>query len=344
MTEYLAYFHTTLIDPSRLPVAVFAILLCAVLGMITGPMHGNANPFYWVLTNGLVGELGKRLDRTQRHAGDLMMRGFLLTIFVLLMSWFVGQAADRLALHYPVHGVTEIVLLSLTITVGAPLFALLRVYTALEKGKIEKHSYYNVARTTRVDLSRTDDFGITRTTMGMVARTFDKGLVAPLVWYFILGLPGAFIYAGLATMAWRFGKDGFTKGFGALPLALERLMGFVPMLLAGALMAAAGLFTPTGGMTRAFIGLLKQGGSRYNEGGLPVTAMAHSLNVSLGGPANDLDGSAMKRAWVGPKNATAKLEAGHLRRALYIALMADLLLIATILGALVWGGLIFTGS
>jgi adenosylcobinamide-phosphate synthase len=343
MTEYLEYFHTQLIDPNRLPVAVFAILLCAVTGMVTGPMHGNANPFYWLLTNGLVGELGKRLDRTQRKAGDLMMRGFLLTVVVLLLSWFVGQAAGRLALRFPMHGVTEIVLLALTLTAGTPLFALLRVYTALEKGKVGQGAYYNVARTTRVDLSRTDDFGITRTAMGMVARTYDKGLVAPLVWYLILGLPGAFIYAGLAAMAWRFGKDGFTKGFGAVPLALERLMGFIPMALAGCLMALAGLFTPTGGMTRAFTGLLRAGGTPYNEGGLPVTAMAHALKVSLGGPANDLDGSALKRQWVGPDGATAKLEAGHLRRALYIVLMADLLLVASLLGALVWGGLIFNG-
>ena len=116
-------------------------------------------------------------------------------------------------------------------------------------------------------------------------------------------------------------------------------MGFAPHILSGALMALAGLFTPTGGMMRAFTGLLKsKGRAAYVEGGLPLTAMAHSLNISLGGPVHDLDGSALKRAWIGPEGATAQLDAGHLRRALYICLMAYLLLIASLCGAMIWAG------
>ncbi|MBU0800265.1 MAG: cobalamin biosynthesis protein, partial [Alphaproteobacteria bacterium] len=194
-------------------------------------------------------------------------------------------------------------------------------------------------RTTRTDLSRMDDFGITRVTMAMVARSFDKGLVAPIFWFLLFGLPGAYIYAGLACFAWRFGKDSYTKGFGRTALLLERLLGYVPMTVSGSLMATAGLFTPTGGMTRAVAALMnKKGAAPYYEGGLPVTAMAYALDVSLGGPVTDLDGSALKRAWVGPETATAKLEAGHLRRALYMSLMAHLLLVATVLGGLLWVG------
>ena len=35
---------------------------------------------------------------------------------------------------------------------------------------------------------------------------------------------------------------------------MERILGFAPHYLAGLVMALAGLFTPTGGMTRALIG------------------------------------------------------------------------------------------
>lgn len=337
MPDFLS--QISLIDPGRLPVAMLALVLTALLGIVTGPMHGQANPFLWFAADKFFGGIGGRLDRRERGAGDLVFRGFFITVAAILFAWILGNAAAELSLQHSFYGVTEVVLLSLTLTGGAVWYALLKLYFALKEKKVAKGAYYMIARSTRVDLSGADDFGITRNGMGFAARAFDKGVVAPVFWYLLCGLPGVYIYAALAAMAWRFGKDGFTKGFGKVPLALEQLMGFAPHFLSGALMALAGLFTPTGGMTRAFTGLLKsEGRAPYAEGGLPLTAMAHALDVSLGGPAVDLDGSTMKRAWTGPSGATAQLEAGHLRRAMYISLMAYLLFIAVLAGAMVWAG------
>lgn len=337
MPDFLS--QITLIDPGRLPVAMLALVLTALPGIVTGPMHGQANPFLWFAADKFFGGLGGRLDRRERVAGDLVFRGFFITVAAILFAWILGNAAAELSLQHPFYGAAEVVLLSLTLTGGTVWYALLKLYFALKEKKVAKGAYYMIARSTRVDLSGADDFGITRNGMGFAARSFDKGVVAPVFWYLLCGLPGAYIYAALAAMAWRFGKDGFTKGFGKVPLALERLMGFAPHFLSGALMALAGLFTPTGGMTRAFAGLLKtEGRAPYDEGGLPLTAMAHALDVSLGGPAVDLDGSTMKRAWTGPPGATAQLEAGHLRRAMYISLMAYLLFIAALAGAMIWAG------
>jgi len=123
-------------------------------------------------------------------------------------------------------------------------------------------------------------------------------------------------------------------------LALERLMGFVPNVFAGILVSCAGLLTPTAGMTRSFIGLFHftKGVAPYEQGGAPVTAMAWALKVSLGGATQDLDGSAIKRGWAGPDGATAKLEAHHLKRGLYIVVMAHLLLLAALLMGIVLNG------
>lgn len=317
---------------------MLALVLAAVVGAVTGALRNNANPFFWNMTDGVFGSIGARLDRKERKAGDLIFRGFFLTILGIVFAWLLGNAAAKLARQNEFYGMTEMVLLSLVLTGGAVWHALLKLYRALKKKQVGKGAYYTIARSTRVDLSNADDFGITRAGMAYAARALDKGAAAPVFWYLLLGLPGAYIYAVLAAMAWRFGKDHFTKGFGKTPLALEQLMGFAPHILSGILMAAAGLFTPTGGMVRAFAGLLKAGRAPYAEGGLPVTAMAYSLGVSLGGPAVDLDGSTMKRAWVGPDGATAQLDAGHLRRALYICLIAYLLLIASLCGAMLWAG------
>ena len=114
-------------------------------------------------------------------------------------------------------------------------------------------------------------------------------------------------------------------------------MGFVPNLLSGIFIALAGILTPTAGMSRAFVGFLTpKGQAKYEEGGFPMTAAAHALNVSLGGPTQDLDGSAIQRGWVGPSNATAQLQAKHLHRVVYISFMAHILFLAALSGAMLF--------
>ena len=343
MQDIFREINFQLLDPERIPVAMAAWLLAGILGMITGPMHGNANPFLWLVFDKTFGRVGGRLDKKDRAASDLFFRGFVLTMMGVVVAYGLGIFGNDAALGMPLHGGTEVVLLALTLTGGTVWFSLLQLYFAMRDKKVSKGAYFTIAQSTRTDMSGSDDYGITRTGMSLAARSFDKGLVAPVLWYLVVGLPGAFLYAGLAALAWRFGKDGFTKGFGKTALALEKLLGYVPHLLSGLLMALAGLFTPTGGMTRALIGQLwGREKAAYAEGGLPVTAMAFSLNVSLGGPSTDLDGSAIKRAWTGPKNATARLEQGHLRRAIYISVMAHLLFMVSLAGALFWAGKLFS--
>jgi adenosylcobinamide-phosphate synthase len=320
--------------PGRIPIAMLALSAAAVVGIITGPVWANARPFFWIFMEALFGGLGVKLDKKARGPKDLIIRGGVVTVMGLGFALIIGVAANKLARQIPLSGITEIILLSLVLSSGAVWRALFRLYAALKDNKI-KGAYLAIARSTNTDLSGADDFTITRTGMGFAARSFDKCAVAPVFWYLIGGLPCAYIYAGLAMLSFRFGRDGFTRGFGAIAMGLEKVAGFIPSCLAGLFMALGGLFTPTGGMTRAFRGLSSaKGRAPYAEGGWPLTAMAWSLNVSLGGPAMDRDGHSLKRAWVGPENATARLEPGHLRRALYISLMAYLLFMAVLAGVM----------
>ncbi len=334
MDAFLHALHFPEAVPDRILALLAAMLLTALIGAATGPWMGNANPLYWGFIDRMFGTLGGRLDRRHRKSADLLFRGFFVTLAVLLLSWIFGSAGEKLAGRLP-YLAAEVCLLSLLLTSGTVWKTLIRLYRALGDKKVVPGAYYAISRSTRIDLSGADDFSITRNGMGLAARTFDKGMVAPAFWYVIAGLHGAFIYAGLAALAWRFGKDGFGKGFGTIPLALEKVAGYAPSLLAGLIIALAGLFTPTGGMTRAFGGLIGgKGRAPYEEGGKPVTAMAYALGVGLGGPAVDLEGSALQRRWAGPEHATARLEPGHLRRALYISVMAHLLLAAGLGGVL----------
>ena len=340
ISAFLGSLHDQIFDPARLPVALAAILIVSLLGVVTGPLGGNANPFFWRAIDFLFGPLGSRLDKTERKSGDLTTRGTIILFTALGISFLVGNFFQTLSYHYPNWLIVDIVSLSFVLSSGAGWFALIRLYKALHGEQIVKGAFYTLATTTRNNLATADEFTITRVGIGMGARLLDKGIVAPVLWYLIAGLPAAYLYAALAAMSWRFGKEGFTKGFGAPAIHLEKLLGFVPNVFSGVLIALGGLLTPTAGMTRSFIGILRinKGRAPYQEGGAPVTAMAYALKVSLGGATQDQDGSAIKRGWAGPEGATAKLDAKHLHRALYITVMAHLLFLAALLVAMVLDG------
>ena len=330
-----AELHGYIFDADRIPYAVLAILLSLVIGMITGPRSGNANPMVWIWLDRLFGWLGDRLDKKHRPKPDLAFRGFL--VMAISVSLFVGFGGicDHLAITYGYYGLTQAVLVSLALSGGGVYFALLRLYFALERREVVKGAYYAVARTNRINLNTTDDYGITRVGMAMAIRTFDKGQVAPVFWYLIGGFPALFAYSAVSGLAWRFGKDGFSKGFGDVPLAIEKIMGIVPSLLTTLLICMASIVTPTANIMRSITSWWGKGAA-YAQGGHPLTALAWTLNVTIGGPVKDLSGATIKSDWVGPKGATAKIDHGHLRRALYINLMAQLLFLATLLGAYLW--------
>lgn len=317
-------------DLERIPYAVLALLLSLALGMVFGPRGGNAAPAYWLLASNLWAPVGARLDRPHRGKADLTFRAFLLLSFALLIAGLIGAGAGYLVQFYPFHGATEMLLLLLIITTGPVFYIILKLFFALSGDKVSENSFYALARTTRIDLNSTDNFGLVRIALGTLARLFDKGLVAPLFWYFLFGFTGGFVYLTLAALAWRFDRYGSGSAFGHMMGAMEKLLGFIPNWVSAVYIALAALIVPTANPVRAFDGIITSK-ARYPQGGRTLASMAYALNVSLGGPVKDLDGHSMPLSWVGPKKATAKIDYQHLKRGLYLYFIAQLLFVASLL-------------
>ncbi len=329
ITTLTDQLYMMLFDVTRIPYAIAALFLVMIMGMVIGPWSGNAYPFTYWLTDKALGGFGDRLDRIKRQRVDLMFRGFILTAIAFFIAVLLGQYLFSFIRSQPVYGASEIIILALMLSAGAVWVTLLRLYKALENKDVGQGAYYALARSMRLNLSNTDNFGITRAGLNFAARSFDKGMVAPLFWYIIGGIPFALIYSVIAALSWRFGKDGFSKGFGAFPMFLERLLGFIPSMIAALILMVAALFTPTAKTHKGFAAWLGyKHRAKYEEGGYPVSVLAWSLNLIIGGPFQDISGSALNGEWVGPEGATARNDHKHLRRALYINVVAHILLLA----------------
>lgn len=331
--------HEYLMDADRIPFLIGAIFLTIIVGMITGPLAGNANPFIWGVMDKAFGRVGERMDKKSRKQSDLVFRGFLFCTILLFVALLLVKPISHWSSQ---NSIFEVILISLCLTSGSVWYMVLKLYFTLSQEGKAKGGYFGLSRSSRTDLNSTDDHGITREGLAFSAISFDKGLVAPSLWYLVGGLPFLLVYSTLSFCAWRFGKCGFTKGFGSVPIALEKLMGFPTSLFSGFLFTAAAAVAPTAKITKA----LKSWWAAhdqvpYEQGGVVLSALAWPLEVNLGGPVQDISGSTLKKAWVGPEGATAQIEHFHLKRAIIMNILAHLLFILALLSAYIMDGKLF---
>ncbi len=350
LLDFISHILNDLASIERLQSSIIAIFLVCLFGAIFGsPLTNNANPFLWTVLDRLIGSVGRKTYNTNRSLNSLVFRGGLLFIVYLVVICLIVVGIVWVKDILPLEGFMEPFLLTLVLVGGASWSSLLKLHRAIEAeekkqssktipSNLPQGSFYDIAVSTRTNLNTTDTHGIIRGGIGYSASSFDKGMIAPLFWYLVGGLPAAFIYSGIAAARWGLAKEGFSKGIGIVPLKIEKCLGSIPQLLTALFLTIAAAATPSSRVTRSVMGIVsREGYAPYAEGGLPVTVTAWGLGISLGGPVEDSDGSVLKRAWVGSKTSTAKAEKHHLRIAIYQNIMAHIfVLLALFIGLVAW--------
>lgn len=317
-------FYLHIFSVHRLESVAISMLIVSLLGMMFGPLWGNANPLLWGLLDKIFGGLAVRTYNLDRSLASLQFRGAVLLTLYLLITGIIASSALLVERRFALSGFMDPILLALTVSGGPVWSSLMKLHHALKGGLSgKKGSYYPLAVSSRTNLNSTDDHGIIRIGIGFAATSFDKALIAPVFWYLAGGLPAAYLYCGIMAARWSLSKDGFAKGIGTLALKLEMVFGIVPQIISALFLVLGAMATPSASFIRGLSGLIRRrNAAPYAEGGLPVTVMAYALNISLGGPVEDKTGSALKRAWVGPYASSARLERKHLRLAVYMTMMA----------------------
>ncbi len=166
----------------------------------------------------LVGELARRLDRPERGARTLRIRGAVVTLALAVATLAFAWPVQWLTRHYPLAWVFEAALLALLLA--------------------QRSTWSRAAA------------------VAALGRRFARGLLGPIFWYVLLGLPGLFLQRGVQVMAMGLGagQGGSHAGaFGLAARALDRALALPPDYLAGLILAAAAAFVP-GGQPLAALG------------------------------------------------------------------------------------------
>jgi adenosylcobinamide-phosphate synthase len=168
-----------------------------------------------------------------------------------------------------------------------------------------------------------------RASLESLAENASDGVVAPLFWGALLGLPGIAAYKAVNTLDSMIGyRNARYERFGKAAARIDDVANLIPARLTGALIAAGAKARGT-----AFRTMLRDARAhRSPNAGWPEAAMAGALGVRLSGP-RVYDGVATQDPWLNgvggdprPEDVVRGLEI--YRRA--VALMALLLLLAAV--------------
>jgi adenosylcobinamide-phosphate synthase len=181
-----------------------------------------------------------------------------------------------------------------------------------------------------------DESGITRAALESLAENTADGIVAPLFWFTVAGLPGIVAYKLINTADSMIGHmSPQHRHFGYAAAKLDDLVNLPASRLTGLFFAAAALFTSKSAAENALTSMWNDAGKhRSPNAGWPEAAMAGALGIKFGGP-RAYEGEWVDLAWMG--NGREDLNRSEIAtglklydRALWI-MTAVLLLLALIL-------------
>jgi adenosylcobinamide-phosphate synthase len=192
-----------------------------------------------------------------------------------------------------------------------------------------------VSRIVGRDPEALDQGGVSRAAIESLAENFSDGVVAPVFWAALLGLPGLLAYKAINTADSMIGhKTPRHQHFGWAAARLDDLLNLAPARLAGLIVCIAALFQP-GADARAGWRAMRRD-ARYHRSpnaGWPEAAFAGALGLAIAGPRS-YHGKNVEDRWMG-SGGRPHAAAPDIRNALRLFVSACLVQVA-LLFALIW--------
>ncbi|BAE49097.1 adenosylcobinamide-phosphate synthase CbiB [Paramagnetospirillum magneticum] len=323
------FMHSTH-APDGLMLLFMAMAVDATLGEM-GPLF-RILPHPVVLIGRVIGLLDRRLNRPDRSEADRRRRGILVALGLGLGALGLGAIMAFLARTLP-HAWLFEVFVAATLLAQRSLFEhVYDVAMALKDSGLEA-GRYAVSRIVGRDPQSLDSHGVVRAAIESLAENFGDGVVAPVFWYAILGLPGLLLYKTINTADSMIGhRNDKYRAFGMASARLDDLLNLIPARLAGLLLVLAAPFVPRGRPWSALVTMLRDARHhRSPNSGWPEAAAAGALGLALGGPRK-YPGLTVDEKWIGTGRARA--EPADIQRALHLYTVACLLQVGLVILAL----------
>lgn len=285
------------------------------IALLVDAWLGEPEPIYRrlphpvVLLGRLIGALERRLERPAAAPAAQRAAGGALAVAVIGLAVAVGAALHALLLLLPLGWLVEGLLMSTLLAQRSLVDHVRAVAVGLRQGLEAARTA--VARIVGRDPERLDEPAVARAALESLAENLSDGVVAPLLWGVLLGLPGMLGYKALNTLDSMVGhRTPRHLHLGWASARLDDLANLLPARLTAALLVVA---APPARRRAAALACRRDApGHRSPNAGWTEAALAGALGLRLAGP-RVYAGVLVEDAWMGDGRAAAgpaDIEAG----------------------------------
>ena len=283
------------------------LLLALALDALAGDMRPVFRylPHPVVAIGGLIAALDRRLNRPQRSAGDRRLRGALCVVVVVGLAAAIGWGAHAVFVHARWGWAAEALVVAVLVAQRSLHDHVAAVGHALAtQGLAEARR--EVAHIVGRDPDALDEHGVARAAIESLFENFGDGVVGPVFWYLMLGLPGLLALKAINTLDSMIGhRTPRHLDFGAAAARLDTAVMFLPARIAALCIVVAAAAVP-GARPLAALRVAWRDARRHRSvnAGWPEGAAAGALDLALSGPRR-YDGAATAEPWIGDGRARA---------------------------------------
>jgi adenosylcobinamide-phosphate synthase len=286
--------------------AFTALAIEAVLGYPDAVYRRVGHPVSWI--GALIAWCERVWNRPELSCRRRRMLGLATLLLLLAVSGLSGTVIFQLAQHL-LPGLASTLIsgaVASTLLAQRSLDAHVRaVADALEQKGVEA-GRQAVSMIVGRDTQNLDEAGVSRAAIESLAENFSDGVVAPLFWLFVAGLPGVLCYKAINTADSMIGhKSDRYLAFGWASARVDDLVNLPASRLAAFWLVLASV-TLSGLSSRSAITIVRRDATKHHSpnAGWPEAAMAGALGLRLAGP-RAYDGTIIDDHWIGDGRATA---------------------------------------
>jgi adenosylcobinamide-phosphate synthase len=310
--------------PAELALLAMLIELC--IGYPQWLTRAIGHPVTWM--GGLVAGSDRFLNRDTAPSPQRRLLGALSLVIMLGLVGAAAFVVQGQLLRLP-YGLLAVAVLASTMIAQRSLYRYVaNVASALGKNGLDA-ARQAVSHIVGRDTAGLDRAGVARAAIESLAENFSDGVIAPIFWLAVAGLPGIALYKAINTADSMIGhRTPRHADFGWAAAKLDDLVNLPASRLTALLLIAASALrkdTSARGAWRA----VRRDAARHRSpnAGYPEAAMAGALDLSLAGP-RVYGGIRVEDAFMGEGRRDA--DAKDIVRALALYRLADALVVAVV--------------
>ena len=305
----------------NIPIVLLALAMDAIIGDPNWLYRRIPHPIAAI--GCMMNQLDLFLNRPQVKNPTKKILGVLFIIIALSVAGIIGWGMQTGLKLMEFGQLLEAILVSIFLAQNSLYRHVRNVAQALVSDGLDA-ARLSVSHIVGRDPATLDDSGVCRASIESLSENFSDGVIAPVFWYLIAGMPGILMYKTLNTADSMVGHlSPKYKYFGWASARLDDVANFIPARLTALLIFLTALIIPsTKGFKSLRSCLTYANRHRSTNAGWPEAAMAGALDIRIAGP-RVYNGIVVNDPWMGDGNPN--LRTNDINRALKLYLSSNII-------------------